>query len=347
MLAMVKRRRPSALLPALLLLATAAAPAAALRSGLGRHADVPASRHTLTCPPTPATAELPPRVSAALGRHLAPDELAALAPALLALPAEEVASRAGQAAYLLDGVVAAAPLHEAALLRASLVAQPQYFSQPFGVVYEDANLLIVDKPFDTQIDAKRNGRRWDDEITVVEWLEARTRGRGGGGGGGGIEGGVGGDPNGLGANTADAPSTCTTPRPCHTLDYATSGLLIMPKTDAALAQASAAFDATQSPTSENPRPSRYRVAKEYRAVVLGWPEWEATTVRCDLEADPSSPFKMRVAAGGGGAALRPLPSRHMVDGGAALRWGPSRLPPARAMTRDGRAAKARPTLTEV
>jgi len=244
MLAMVKRRWPSALLPALLLLATAAAPAAALRSGLGchpaapltrrtatstsHHADVPPSRHTPTCPPTPATAELPPPVAAALGRHLAPDELAALAPALLALPAEEVASRAGQAAYLLDGVVAAAdrptaagadgrdhgdrappaPLHEAALLRASLVAQPQYFSQPFGVVYEDASLLIVDKPFDTQIDAKRNGRRWDDEITVVEWLEARARGRGGGGGGGGGGGvGGGGDPDGLAANTADAPST--------------------------------------------------------------------------------------------------------------------------------------------
>ena len=339
-------RGPAALVLLVALVATAATPASALRLGVGRRlaasaghdGDVPPSRPTPPCPTAPATAELPPSsVAAALGRHFDAGKLAALAPTLATLPADEVASRVGQAAYLLDGVAAvdgapSTPPHEAEVLRASLVAQPQYFSQPFGVVYEDANLLIVDKPFDTQIDAKRNGRRWRDEITVVEWLEARRRR-------GCFE----------GAATAEADPSAA--RPCHTLDYATSGLLLMAKTDAALAQASVAFDASSPPPSPSTSgtaaagPARYRVAKEYRAVVLGWPEWDATTVRCDLEADPSSPFKMRPARRPGDEPSRP--SRHVVDAAAASRWGPSRLPPAPAMSRDGRAAKPRPTLTEV
>ena len=195
---------------------------------------------------------------------------------------QEVSSRLQQAAFLLAGAEAT---EAAPLIRQSLCEQPAYFSQPFAIAYEDDNFLICNKAFDTQIAHGVSQKpRWRGEKTLVEWAQS----------------------------TSSDPALL---KPCHQLDFATSGLLVLAKNGDALSAGSRAFDSSAGGSTS--------VRKEYTAIVLGWPEWSATTWSGDLEADPASEFKMRVA----GADATASDSR-VVDADVAATWGPSRMPPA-------------------
>lgn len=106
-------------------------------------------------------------------------------------------------------------------------------------------------------------------------------------------------------------------------------------------------------------------------MLLGWPDWDSTTIDATIETDPTSAFKMRVspAAAGtdpttagvatvavpgsdGGAAgtgtgprAAAVAGTGVIDVDVASRWGPSRMPPAPRWSRDARAAKAREAIT--
>mmetsp|Transcript_5620 Transcript_5620/g.6977 ORF Transcript_5620/g.6977 Transcript_5620/m.6977 type:complete len:246 (-) Transcript_5620:37-774(-) len=143
-----------------------------------------------------------------------------------ALPSlDEVRRRVEQAQYLLNG----ASYAEQSLLRASFVQQPWYFTQRFGSVYhrqKGGQIAIVDKPFDTQIAMKPSqSRRFPEETTVVDWFTAEHA-----------------------RATSSPPHTATSPiplpfepRPCHQLDFGTSGLLVLGLTDWGLRVGSLAF----------------------------------------------------------------------------------------------------------
>ena len=146
------------------------------------------------------------------------------------------------------------------------------------------SMLVRSLVFVRKIDAKRNEGRWEREITVVEWVKARERRKRKRqfetGGGEHVQGQftreakeVEGLEEGEETQEQEGAGEVAPPRPCHTLDYATSGLLVMAKTDQALAQVSVAFDASRigpllssaPSTISTTGPARYRVAKEYRA----------------------------------------------------------------------------------
>lgn len=234
--------------------------------------------------------------------------------ALLDTPEREICSRLNQAAHLLQGTDAPA---EVQLLRQSFLDQPQYFTQPFDIIYEDGHFMICNKPFDTQIaNGVTQSARFEDETTLVELAAACC-------------------------SAGDHDSPCL--KPCHQLDFATSGVLVLAKTDAALSAGSLAFDSSSSRP-----PGAPSVQKEYLAAVFGWPEWDETQWSGSIAADPSSEFKMmRVEADETSVGLRPLPAAAaaaapsaIIDGNVATRWGPSRMPPAAswAATRSRRAA---------
>jgi len=238
------------------------------------------------------------------------------------------AHRIGQARFLLDGC---GPGPQRESLRDSMVSQPAYFVFSPSVRFANAHLLIVDKPFDTQIaHSKTQAARWADEVTVVEWAEDVLAKEAVGAQGKGVD---------VGARVPPL-------RRCHNLDFATSGMLVLARGDAGLRQASLAFDNTDTAGAAT------RTDKEYSAVVLGWPEWDATDVDAAIDADPGSDFKMR-CVGGGGEALPPAcvpPGRryrddaagdNVVDAEVGASWGPSRLPPAPRWDRDSRAARPR------
>lgn len=228
--------------------------------------------------------------------------------------------RVGQARFLLGGCVRG---EEWEALRASMVAQPMYFAFAPAVRFENEHLLVVDKPFDTQIaHSKTQAARWAEEVTVVEWAEAWL-----------------------------ASGECL--RRCHNLDFATSGMLVLARGDAGLKQASLAFDNTGRADGAG---NTARTEKEYCAVVLGWPEWEDVVVEAAIDADPGSAFKMR-CVGPDGLALEPAcvpPGRryrddaagdNVVSAAVGASWGPSRLPPAPRWDRDSRAARPRDART--
>ena len=202
-------------------------------------------------------------------------------------------------------------VEEMELVRRSFVLQPAYFTPPsFRAVFENPYFLIVDKPCDMAIELKPSQRpRFPGETSVVEWAKERRA----------------------------SSSSCTSPpttspaffRPCHSLDYATSGLLVLAKTQEALSAGATAFDSTAR--GRRNFQSVVAIEKEYLAIVLGWAP-DTMHLDAPLGPDPESDFKMRVgkslategegAIGGGGTG-------HVVDEGVAARWGPSRLPPAR------------------
>ena len=150
-----------------------------------------------------------PTITAALGSLFSAAEVAAIEPQLAALNASlaEVVSRVAQAQYLLAGCADPA---EATLVRTSLVQQAAYLTQPFAVAYEDRRLLVVDKPFDTQIfHGTHQLQRYEHEVTVSEWA----------------------------SDVSDTPPGQL--RPAHQLDFGTSGLLVLAKDRAALSAATA------------------------------------------------------------------------------------------------------------
>ena len=248
-------------------------------------------------------------------------ELAELSPALeeARLTEAEVHRRLGQATFLLNGC---ADPDERRLVRRSLVEQGAFYLQDgFRVLHSDRELLVVDKPFDTQIAHRTNQRpRWPEEETAIEraaaWLAA----------------------------TARDEQPCTTLQPCHQLDYATSGVLVLAKTDEALSVVSQMFDSGCDAENghELACEGEAAVTKEYMAVVLGWPDWDSYDFSGQMDVDPTSPFKMRIV---GAASLSPS---NVVDDSVAERWGPSRLPSAHSWdSRAWRQERSRHTRTRI
>ncbi|KAK3283843.1 hypothetical protein CYMTET_8479 [Cymbomonas tetramitiformis] len=137
---------------------------------------------------------------------------------------------------------------------------------------------------------------------------------------------------------------------CHNLDFATSGVLVLAKTEAGLRAAAGAFDPGQ--------PKWGSVTKEYSAVILGWPDFDSQVLEQCIVADPESAFKMRAVSseesvekvtddiGGKHREKNGVP-RNILSLEVASRWGPSRMPPAPRWDRDRRSQKPRPALTHV
>ena len=316
-----------------------------LRDGASSFSSLEAAAAELPPPiasTTALVANIPRDVREPLETIFSADEVATMAPRLAQLRASAgaVRRRVAQARFLLDGCEHA---HERALIRSSLLLQPVYLTQQtFRAVFEDAHLLVAEKHFDTQIAHRTHqARRYREERTLVEWAVER---------GGGAAAGV---------SAADF-------RPCHQLDYATSGLLVLAKSREALRAATQAFDCSggdgdgRSGGDGDGRRgggSGYSVEKEYEAIVLGWPAWDEREWRGAIDVAPSSPFKMRVVGevrpgsdgGGGAGAVEAVSERehrdacaiNTVDASVAARWGPSRLPPASAWNPDDRIARPR------
>ena len=50
--------------------------------------------------------------------------------------------------------------------------QPRFLEMKFGIVYEDEELFVMNKPHDTRMDIPKHGaRKWDGEITCSDWLD--------------------------------------------------------------------------------------------------------------------------------------------------------------------------------
>jgi len=281
--------------------------------------EVPTSRPSLGSVHTGSTEAV--AVLKRLEAFFSTSELAELSPALeeARLTEAEVHRRLGQATFLLNGC---ADPDERRLVRRSLVEQGAFYLQDgFRVLHSDRELLVVDKPFDTQIAHRTNQRpRWPEEETAIEraaaWLAATAR--------------------------DEQPGT--TLQPCHQLDYATSGVLVLAKTDEALSVVSQMFDSGCDAENghELACEGEAAVTKEYMAVVLGWPDWDSYDFSGQMDVDPTSPFKMRIV---GAASLSPS---NVVDDSVAERWGPSRLPSAHSWdSRAWRQERSRHTRTRI
>jgi len=303
----------SAVLAALENVPTPVEPAAAVED------EVPTSRPSLGSVHTGSTEAV--AVLKRLEAFFSTSELAELSPALeeARLTEAEVHRRLGQATFLLNGC---ADPDERRLVRRSLVEQGAFYLQDgFRVLHSDRELLVVDKPFDTQIAHRTNQRpRWPEEETAIEraaaWLAATAR--------------------------DEQPGT--TLQPCHQLDYATSGVLVLAKTDEALSVVSQMFDSGCDAENghELACEGEAAVTKEYMAVVLGWPDWDSYDFSGQMDVDPTSPFKMRIV---GAASLSPS---NVVDDSVAERWGPSRLPSAHSWdSRAWRQERSRHTRTRI
>ena len=264
--------------------------------------DLPTSRPILGTVHTGSTEAV--AILKRLEAFFSTSELAELSPALeeARLTEAEVHRRLGQATFLLNGC---ADPDERRLVRRSLVEQGAFYLQDrFRVLHSDRELLVVEKPFDTQIAHRTNQRpRWPEEVTTIERAAAW-----------------------LAATAHDEPPG-TTLQPCHQLDYATSGVLVLAKTDEALSVVSQMFGSGYDAEDglKFACEGEAAVTKEYMAVVLGWPEWDSYDFRAQMDVDPTSPFKMRIV--GAEASLTPS---NVVDDSVAERWGPSRLPNAQS-----------------
>jgi len=281
--------------------------------------EVPTSRPSLGSVHTGSTEAV--AVLKRLEAFFSTSELAELSPALeeARLTEAEVHRRLGQATFLLNGC---ADPDERRLVRRSLVEQGAFYLQDgFRVLHSDRELLVVDKPFDTQIAHRTNQRpRWPEEETAIEraaaWLAATAR--------------------------DEQPGTML--QPCHQLDYATSGVLVLAKTDEALSVVSQMFDSGCDAENghELACEGEAAVTKEYMAVVLGWPDWDSYDFSGQMDVDPTSPFKMRIV---GAPSLSPS---NVVDDSVAERWGPSRLPSAHSWdSRAWRQERSRHTRTRI
>ena len=282
------------------------------------------------------------------------DRMLEVYPTLASLPADELRTRIGQASFLLHALqTAQCALAEIRLIKASLLDQPMYFAQPFAICFENDQFVVVDKPFDIQIShGKKQKARFPEEVTLVERTAAARA------------------LSSASLGHTDLPANL---RRCHNLDFATSGMLALAKTDQALRLLSSCFNPTEDKVGT--------VQKEYVAVILGHPDWDTLTFTGDIDADPASSFKMRVVRSGDNATAETEaapqgatpnsdqgvvdtqdatpnpgqgvgdkaqnPGQGVVDPAIAARWGPSRMPPAPNWDRDARSSKPRVAVTDM
>merc|ERR1712054_506965 len=53
-----------------------------------------------------------------------------------------------------------------------MINQPNSLSNPFQIVYEDENLIVLDKPFDIRMNVQKGEtKRFPEEYTCEDWLK--------------------------------------------------------------------------------------------------------------------------------------------------------------------------------
>ena len=118
--------------------------------------------------------------------------------------------------------------------------QPQVFFLGFSKVYEDDNILCVEKPNGIQLRlSEKQGRRDAHEPSLHDWL------------------------------CTLCPSVLTetgTTRVCHNLDFATSGVLACAKSTEAAREVGRLFEDR-------------RARKLYAALVFGHPDWDSREIK--------------------------------------------------------------------
>jgi 23S rRNA pseudouridine1911/1915/1917 synthase len=159
----------------------------------------------------------------------------------------------------------------------ALPATPQPQAIPFPILYEDADLLVLDKPAGLVVHPAPGNQ----EGTLVNALLAHC---------GDSLTGIGGERR---------------PGIVHRLDKDTSGVMVVAKTEAALAKLSAAFAARD-------------LDRAYLAVCWGVPSSSAGEIARPIGRDPRDRKRMAVVARGGKAALTRYATRRAWHAAAAL-----------------------------
>ena len=140
-----------------------------------------------------------------------------------------------------------------------ILRQPQSLERRFGVAHEDADYVVVDKPWCVRLDTPRGwpGKtrftpKYPGDLSVEDWLERRH-------------------------------PDWDTVRFCHQLDNATSGVLVAASNKRAAGAAAKLF-------------RERRARKTYLAIVFGHPKRDEWTVDVPLGRDPDDPkgFRERV-----------------------------------------------------
>ena len=86
-------------------------------------------------------------------------------------PREEVARRLEHLNYLIEQKIYS-DLGTAVEL---IATQPRFLEMRFGIVHEDADLFVMEKPPDTRMDVPlhdKGGRKWPTEYTCSDWLDS-------------------------------------------------------------------------------------------------------------------------------------------------------------------------------
>ncbi|CEM11775.1 unnamed protein product [Vitrella brassicaformis CCMP3155] len=163
---------------------------------------------------------------------------------------DEVLARLDQFNFLIqDGALTVEQTHR-------LIAnQPWCLERAIKVVHECEGYVVIDKPDNVRMDVPRTkSHKYDRELTVADWFKRRC------------------------------PSSDKV-RPCHQLDHATSGVLVMGKTKEATGRCAVLF-------------SQRKARKQYLALVYGHPSWDETTVDAAIEEDPNHEFNMQISESG-------------------------------------------------
>jgi 23S rRNA pseudouridine1911/1915/1917 synthase len=148
------------------------------------------------------------------------------------------------------------------MLPPAVAAQPQPQAIPFAVLFEDADLIVLDKPAGLVVHPAPG----NEDGTLVNALLAHC---------GNALPGIGGERR---------------PGIVHRLDKDTSGVMVVAKTEAALASLSAAFAARD-------------LDRAYLAVVWGLPDPAAGEIASPIGRDPRDRKRMAVVGRGGKPAL--------------------------------------------
>jgi len=169
-------------------------------------------------------------------------------------------------------------------VRECILRQPQALERRFGVCHEDAEYVVVDKPWCVRLDTPRGwpGKvrftpKYPGDVSCEDWLERRHPDW---------------DPV----------------RFCHQLDNATSGVLVAAASKRAAAAAAKLF-------------RERRAKKTYLAIVFGHPERDEWRVTAAMGRDPDDPkgFRERVAPEGTDGKACETSFRVLARGTCALR----------------------------
>ena len=85
-------------------------------------------------------------------------------------PREEVLRRLEHLNFLIQLGV-----YDLAVALELVATQPRFLEMRFGIVHEDADLFVMEKPHDTRMDVplhEAGGRKWPTEYTCSDWLDS-------------------------------------------------------------------------------------------------------------------------------------------------------------------------------